>query len=89
MFGMIAPWNSWTKERHKVDAEVRYCRICEEEIPQARVEALPDTLVCVKCSEKIGGEFELEVTISGTGKAGSLKKTGEDVKARRKRKPLH
>ncbi len=36
----------------------------------------------------MGGEFELEVTISGTGKAGSLKKTGEAVDARRKRKPL-
>lgn len=71
-----------------METEVKYCRVCEAEIPPARLEAIPDTSVCVKCSEKMGGEFELEVTISGTGKAGSLKKTGQDVSARRKRKPL-
>lgn len=68
--------------------EARLCRKCREAIPPARLEALPETLVCVRCSEKIGGEFELEVTISGISKAGSLKKTGESVSARRKRKPV-
>jgi hypothetical protein len=71
-----------------VDMEARNCRVCGREIPKARLKAMPDTLVCVSCSEKIGGEFELEVTISGTGKAGSLKKTGEDVEVNRKRKVL-
>ena len=66
----------------------RSCRLCGVEIPQARLKAMPDTFVCVPCSEKTGGEFELEVTHSSTGKAGSLKKTGEDVAIRRKRKPL-
>jgi hypothetical protein len=42
----------------------------------------------VRCSEKIGGEFELEVKISSTGKAGSLKRTGQDVSVERKRRPL-
>jgi hypothetical protein len=42
----------------------------------------------VNCREKTGGEFELEVTVSNTGKAGSLKKTGQDVEIRRQRKPL-
>jgi hypothetical protein len=50
--------------------------VCGKTIPPARLEAIPDTLVCVGCSEKIGGEFELEVKVSSTGKAGSLKKTG-------------
>jgi hypothetical protein len=68
--------------------ETRNCRKCGNEIPRARIEALPETLVCVQCSERIGGEFELEVTISGMGKAGSLKKTGESVSATRKRKPI-
>ncbi len=68
--------------------ETRTCRVCQSEIPRARVEAIPETLVCVNCSENIGGEFELEVTISGMSKAGSLKKTGETVSARRKRKPV-
>jgi hypothetical protein len=66
--------------------EERFCRICDAAIPPARLKIIPDTLVCVKCSEDIGGEFELEVTVSSTGKAGSLKKTGQTVSATRKRK---
>lgn len=68
--------------------EARLCRVCQREIPRARLEAIPETLICVQCSESTGGEFELEVTISGISKAGSLKKTGETVSARRKRKPV-
>lgn len=71
-----------------MNPEARNCRICEVEIPDARLKAIPETLVCVACSEKVGGEFELEVTISNTGKAGSLKKTGQAIDATRKRKPL-
>jgi hypothetical protein len=40
------------------------------------------------CSEAKGGEYELEVTTNSTGKAGSLKRTGQDVEIRRKLKPL-
>jgi hypothetical protein len=71
-----------------METETRDCRICGAEIPARRLEAMPETAVCVGCSEKIGGEFELEVTICGTGKAGSLKKTGEDVTVRRTPKPF-
>jgi len=60
--------------------------LCGVEIPSERLEAIPDTSVCVKCSEKIGGEFELKVTVRGTGKAGSLKQTGQEVSVRRQRK---
>lgn len=66
----------------------RECRVCRQVIPEARLQAIPDTLVCVRCSEKIGGEFELEVKVSSTGKPGSLKKTGQDVSVERKRRPL-
>lgn len=66
----------------------RQCRVCGKPIPEARLKAIPETFVCVHCSEKIGGEFELEVTVSSTGKAGSLKKTGQDVSVARKRRPL-
>jgi hypothetical protein len=45
-------------------------------------------VVCVRCSEDIGGEDELEVTISSTGKAGSLKKTGQSVDVKKQRKPF-
>jgi hypothetical protein len=49
---------------------------------------IPDTLVCVKCSKKIGGEFELKVTVGGTSKAGSLKITGQEVSVKRQRRTL-
>ena len=62
-----------------METEAKYCTRCGDEIPAGRLKALPDTLVCVKCSEEIGGEFELKVTISGTAKAGSLKVTGQQV----------
>ncbi len=68
--------------------ERRHCRICDTEIPEGRLKAMPATEVCVTCSEKIGGEFELEVKISNTGKAGSLKKTGQSVDVRLKPKTL-
>jgi hypothetical protein len=70
------------------DIEGRACRYCGVEIPQARLKALPDTRICVKCSETKGGEYELEVTTNSTGKTGSLKRTGQDVEIRRKLKPL-
>lgn len=66
--------------------EENICTVCGGEIPAARLKAMPETMVCVECSENIGGEFELEVKVSSTGKAGSLKKTGEAIEVRRKRK---
>jgi hypothetical protein len=60
-----------------METEEKYCTRCGAEIPAGRLKAIPDTLVCVKCSEEIGGEFELKVTVSGTAKAGSLKVTGQ------------
>lgn len=33
---------------------MRECRLCHNEIPHIRLEALPDTELCVKCSEKFG-----------------------------------
>ena len=71
-----------------METEAKYCRLCGVEIPPARLHAIPDTQVCVDCSEKIGGEFELKVTISGTAKPGSLKVTGQQVAVKRQRKPL-
>jgi len=66
----------------------QYCTRCGAQIPVGRLKAIPDTLVCVKCSEEIGGEFELKVTVSGTAKAGSLKITGQQVDVKRQRKLL-
>ena len=63
--------------------EVTNCRICGSEIPKERLEIIPDTEVCVRCSKKIGGEFELKVTVGGTAKPGSLKITGQEVSIKR------
>jgi hypothetical protein len=53
---------------------VRWCQRCRAEIPAERIEALPDTLICVQCSKVIGGEFEITVVPENIGKSGSLKK---------------
>ena len=36
----------------------RMCKRCGEEIPAERLEALPETWLCVKCSQEVGGEFD-------------------------------
>ena len=71
-----------------LETEALMCRKCGVEIPKARLAAIPDTLVCVKCSERIGGEFELEVRMGSVGKVGSLKKTGQELSVQRKRRTL-
>ena len=73
-------------ERKTMGTEVKRCRVCGVEIPPERLEVIPDTLVCVGCSRRMGGEFELEVRMGGTGKPGSLKKTGTDVSVQRRRR---
>lgn len=62
------------------------CARCEAEIPRARLAALPGTILCVACSEAVGGDFELEVKLGSTGKAGSLKLTGQALEVRRVKK---
>ena len=67
----------------------RHCQVCKKEIPQARLEALPETRVCIDCSKKIGGEFQLELVPENLSKAGSLKKNygSFDVKKSRRKLP--
>jgi hypothetical protein len=63
----------------------RTCARCWGEIPVERLEAIPETMVCVQCSKEIGGEFQLVVTPERTSKKGSLKKNyGYDMKKIRK-----
>ena len=54
--------------------ETRCCVRCDAVIPAERLEAMPDTQVCVACSRDIGGEFIVRVIPENTGKTGSLKK---------------
>jgi hypothetical protein len=71
-----------------METNAKHCRICGAKIPPERLEVIPDTLVCVGCSKRIGGEFELKVRVGGTGKAGSLKITGQEVSVKRQRRRL-
>jgi RNA polymerase-binding transcription factor DksA len=67
----------------------RYCERCKAEIPAERVEALPETRVCVKCAEAMGGsEFEVRIVPVSVGKKESLKKNYTDYEVRKRRKPI-
>jgi DksA/TraR C4-type zinc finger protein len=55
-------------------ATTRFCQRCKVEIPTERIEIIPETRLCVKCSEAVGGEFEVMVIPDNLGKSGSLKK---------------
>jgi RNA polymerase-binding transcription factor DksA len=67
----------------------RYCERCKAEIPAERVEALPETRVCVRCAEAMGGsEFEVRIVPVSTGKKESLKKNYTDYEVQKRRKPI-
>jgi hypothetical protein len=52
----------------------RWCERCKAPIPLERVEALPETRVCVKCAQALGGsEFEVTVVSENLAKSGSLR----------------
>jgi hypothetical protein len=59
----------------------RPCQRCQVMIPLERLEALPKTRLCVKCSRETGGDLRLVVRTCRTGKAGSLKRTGTDIES--------
>lgn len=50
------------------------CKRCSNHIPVARQRAMPETELCVKCSEAVGGEFMVvAVAEERTSKPGSMK----------------
>ena len=59
----------------------RQCERCQAMISAGRLEALPMTRLCVKCSRETGGDLRLRVNTRRTGKTGSLKKTGVEVES--------
>ena len=65
----------------------RPCQRCQAEIPAERIEALPETRLCVRCSQDVGSDFEISVSQENVGKSGSLKKNygGVNVTKRRRR----
>lgn len=64
------------------------CKRCKKEIPEERLEVLPDTEICTECSKAIGGEVNMFVSVDSTGKAGSLKKNYGSASAVFVKKPI-
>lgn len=57
----------------------RPCARCKTMIAVERLEAMPQTRLCIKCSQETGGDVKLRVNIRRQSKPGSLKGTGVDV----------
>jgi hypothetical protein len=68
--------------------ETRLCDRCGGAIPPRRLEVLPDTRLCVPCSQEIGGDYILISTAQNLAKAGSLKKNYGDYKLTRARRHI-
>ena len=52
-----------------------------------RIEVLPETRLCVNCSQHVGGEFDLIVVPENLSKSGSLKKSYGSFDVKKSRKP--
>jgi hypothetical protein len=59
----------------------RPCQRCGTINPEERLEIVPETRLCVKCSQETGGDTRLRVSTRRMGKAGSLKRTGTDIES--------
>ncbi len=71
------------------EIERRQCERCGEDIPPARVKALPGTWLCIECSEEVGGDFRYTATPESLGKVGSMKRNYGGVTIQKKRKVIH
>ena len=71
-------------------SKVRHCQDCKREIPAERAEALPDTRLCVECSQKKKeGEFIVKGHQSSLAKQGSMKGNPSDVTISKTRRPAN
>jgi hypothetical protein len=64
----------------------RTCLRCLGMIPVERMMALPETRLCLKCSEAVGSDFIVYFCRVSLGKAGSLKKNYGDWNLRKVRR---
>ena len=69
-------------------SETRLCDRCGGMIPSRRLDVLPDTRLCVPCSEEIGGDYILISQAENLAKSGSLKKNYGDYKLARRRRHI-
>lgn len=68
-------------------ANTRLCERCKKMIPPERLEAVPQSRLCVECSERVGGDTTLTAKDENLAKKESLKKNYGSVSARVARKP--
>ena len=66
----------------------RPCQRCGTMIPAERIEVLPETRLCVTCSQAVGGEFDVSVVPENLAKAGSIKKNYGSFAVKKTRRPL-
>jgi hypothetical protein len=66
----------------------RPCARCHALIPPERLEVLPETRLCVACSQAIGGEFVMTIETENLAKTGSLKKNYGSINVRKRRRPI-
>ena len=66
----------------------RPCIRCKAMIPAERIEALPETRLCVKCSQEVGSDFETAIVSENLAKAGSMKKNYGGISLRKRRRKI-
>ena len=71
-----------------MSTKTRPCEVCKKLIEPERVEAIPETRLCVEHARligKYGGEFLVTATQESLGKAGSLKRNYGGIVTRKTR----
>ncbi|QOV91213.1 TraR/DksA C4-type zinc finger protein [Humisphaera borealis] len=66
----------------------RPCERCGTMIPPERIEILPDTRLCVACSQAVGGEFQISFVAENLAKSGTMKKNYGAISMKKTRKPV-
>jgi len=77
------------REANPMNSTTRYCKRCNDEIPLPRLRAIPDTVLCIVCSEEIGGDYKITVVPENLGKGGSLKKNYAAWSIKKTRRTIH
>jgi Prokaryotic dksA/traR C4-type zinc finger len=68
--------------------QTRPCQRCGVMIPAGRIAALPETRLCIKCSEAVGSDFVVSVSSENLAKTNSLKKNYGGINVRKRRRNI-
>jgi hypothetical protein len=66
----------------------RPCIRCKTMIPAERIEVLPETRLCVQCSQAVGSDFETAIVTENLAKTSSLKKNYGGISLKKKRRKI-